>query len=344
MVLVVVALALVLVVPALAQKKGKEEQKGAESKKIEELIQEGEYQKALDLAKKFIEAGQVTEGLYIDMGVAYFNLKQYEEAIKAYEEAYQLNMFGTQALLYEATCYHEMGQDEKVAEVYEKVLGIEPTNTQVRYDLAQLYEKLKKLDPALAQYTEIYNVTPDFKDVAYAIAVILHNKGEMEKAEPYFDKAVSLAPANEDILLAQGQNFLKAKKYEPAVGPLAKYLEVAKNETLKPAVMRQIAGAYTKAAGAVKVDKKTMKPDELKAAQDKQSALYVNAITFYDKLLVVRPNNDEALEGKANALIQLGRNAEAVAVLKQFLQTSKNEEEKKKVSDLVKQLEAAKKG
>lgn len=345
MVLAVVALAALLAVPAVAQKsKGKEEQKPAESKKIEDLIKEGQYQQAVDLAKKFIEAGQVTEGLYLDMGVAYFNLKQYDEAIKAYEEAYKLNMFSTQALLFEATCYHEMGLEDKVAEVYEKVLGIEPTNTQVRYDLAQLYEKQKKLDQALAQYTEIYNVTPDFKDVAYATALILHNKGEMEKAEPYFEKALSLNPASEDILLAQGQNFLKEKKYEKAVAPLSQYLEAAKSDTLKPAVMRQIAGAYTKAAAEVKVDKKAMKPEELKAAQDTANGLYTNAITYYDKLLVVRPNNDEALEGKANALIQMGRNSEAVAVLKQFMQSSRNEAEKKKVGELIKQLESARKG
>lgn len=342
--LAVVALAVALAVPALAQKsKGKEEQK-AESKKIEDLVKEGQYQQAVDLAKKFIEAGQVTEGLYIDLGVAHYHLKQYEEAIKAYEEAYKLNMFSTQALLFEATCYHELGQEDKVAEVYDKVLGIEPTNTQVRYDLAQLYEKQKKLDQALAQYTEIYNATPDFKDVAYAIAVILHSKGEAEKAEPYFEKALSLSPESEDVLLAQGQNFLKEKKYAKAVAPLAKYLEVAKSETLKPAVMRQVAGAYTKAAVDVKIDKKAMKPDELKAAQETANGLYTNAITYYDKLLVVRPNNDEALEGKANALIQLGRNAEAVAVLKQFMQSSKNEAEKKKVGELLKQLESAKKG
>lgn len=338
-------LVLALSIGSLAQKpKSKEDQKkNAEAQKIEDLVKGGENQKAIDLGKKFIEAGKVTEGLYLDMGTAYYNLKQYDDAIKSYEEAFKLNMFSTQALMFEATTYHEMGQDEKVIDVYQKVLGIEPANKEVMYDLAQLYEKLHKADDALKQYDTLYAAAPDYKDVAYAIALLLHNKGEMDKAEPYFDKALSISPTSDDILLAQGQNFLKEKKFDKAVVPLQKYLETTKNEALKPAVTRQVAGAYSKAAATITVDPKA-KPEEKKATQDAIDASYKNAIVYFDKLLVLRPNADEALEGKANALIQLGKNAEAITVLEEFMQYSKNDAEKKKVADTIKQLKAAKKG
>jgi tetratricopeptide (TPR) repeat protein len=379
-------LVLALSLGSLAQKtKGKEEpKKSEEGQKIEDLVTKGEYQKAIDLGKKFIEAGKVTAGLYTDMGTAYYNLKQYDEAIKSYEEAYKLDMFSAQNLLFEATCYHDMGQDDKVAETYEKVLGIEPTNNEVRYNLAQVYEKLAPMhkssatmtsktdstttsnnappvsstttstttvsltfddyiNKALEQYEAIYASDPAFKDTAYAIALIHHNKGEMEKAEPYFEKALSLAPTNGDLLIAQGQNFIKEKKYDKAVVPLQKFLEVAKPDDMRrPAVTGNIAGIYYKAAGAVTVDPKA-KPEDKKAAQDAINANYNNAIVYYDKFLVLRPNSEPALEGKANALLKLGKNAEAIAVLEQFMQVSKNDAEKKNVADVLKQLKAAKK-
>jgi|GEM_PF-1053878 len=350
-------LALAMSLGSLAQKsKGKEEPKKAEeSQKIEDLVTKGEYQKAIDLAKKFIEAGKVTAGLYTDMGTAYYKLKQYDEAIKAYEEAYKLDMFSTQNLLFEATCYHDMGQDDKVAETYQKVLGIEPANNEVRYNLAQVYEKLKKVDEALKEYDTLYAAAPDYKDVAYAIAVIYHNKGGVEKepatadpyyakAEPYFEKALSITPTNEDILVAQGQNFIKEKKYDKAVVPLQKFLEVCKPDDLRrPAVTGNVAGAYAKAGAAITVDPKA-KPEDKKAAQDAINANYDHAVAYYDKFLALRPNSEPALEGKANALIQLGKNAEALAVLDQFMQVSKNEAEKKKVAENIKLLKAAKKG
>lgn len=338
-------LAIALSLGSLAQKsKGKEEPKKAEeSQKIEDLVTKGEYQKAIDLAKKFIDAGKVTVGLYIDMGTAYYKLKQYDEAVKAYDEAFKLDMFSTQALLFEATTYHDMGQDEKVVDVYQKVLGIEPANNEVRYDLAQLYEKLNKNDEAIKEYETLYAAAPDFKDVAYATAVLYHNKGQMDKAEPYFDKALSLNPTSDEVLLAQGQNFLKEKKYDKAVVPLQKFVEISKNEALKPAVLRQIAGAYTKLGAAITLDPKA-KPEDKKAAQDAINANYNNAILYFDKLLALKPNSEEGLEGKANALIHIGNNTEAVAVLEQFMQVSKNDTEKKKVADTIKQLKAAKKG
>lgn len=352
--LIVVVAALGLTLAASAQKsKGKDQPKSAESSKIEDLVSKGEYQKAIDLANKFIAAGQVTEGLYIDLGVAYYNMKQYDQAIKACEEASKLNPFGTQALLYEATCYHELKQEDKVAEVYQKVLAIDPTNKEVHYDLAQLDEAQKKPDDAIKEYKAIYwtdeatkaENDPAFKDVAYALGLIYYNKGETDAAEIYLDKAVSLNPPNADeVLLAQGQNYIKAKKYDKAVVPLQKYLDVTKSDNLKPAVTATVAGVYVKSALAAtdsvkgSKDKDAIAKAEAAAKQD-----YTQAIVYFDKLLVLRPDSEKALLGKADALLQIGKNSDAIPVLKQYLAVSKNDAEKKKVSDLLKQLEAGKK-
>lgn len=320
----VAALAVSLALGAAAQSKGtkgKNAEKGTESQKIEDLIAKGEYQKAVDLAHRFIEAGQVTEGLYIDLGVAHYRMKDYESAIQAFEKAVEQNPFGTQALLYEATCYHEMGQETKAAEAFQRAIDVDPTNVEVRYSIAQLYEKSNRPQDALVQYQAIYQQNPDYKDVAFAAGILLFNQGKYAEAEPFFDKAASLRPDDEQVLLAVGQNLLKAEEYAKAIPALQKYLEVTKNETYRPAVLDQVAIAHEKQKD------------------------YEGALAAYDRILGLRPNWEKALLGKGNALVNLKRYAEAVPVLKSFLQISKNEEKKKAVQDLLQQVEPlAKKG
>ena len=320
----------------------KPKDKGQESPKIEELISKGEYQKAVDLAKKFIEAKQITEGLYIDMGIAYQKMKDYPNAIASYEEAVKLNPLGTAALMNEASCYQEQNDLPKLAETLKRVVDIDPTKEDVRYALAVLYDKQDKLAEALAQYEEIYKTNPGFKNVAYAVGVIYYGKDQYETAEPYFEKAAALNAQDDQVLLAQGQNYLKEKKFDKAIPALKAFLDITKNENYKPAITGTVAALYMKQAEAIMAPVKDSKDKAAVAKADSAAKeAYGNALVYFDKLLLLRPNSEIALEGKARALIMMDKPQDALPVLKQYLQVSKNEAEKKNVADTIKQIEAS---
>ncbi len=328
---------------AWAADKPKDNSKNHETPKIEELINKGEYQKAVDLARKFIEAKEVTEGLYIDMGIACQKLKDYPNAIAAYEEAVKLNPLGTAALMNEASCYQEQGDMVKLAETLKRIVDIDPTKEDIRYSLAVMYDKQDKLDEALAQYEELYRVNPGYKNVAYAAGLIYYGKEQFDKAEPYFEKAAQLHPADDQVLLAQGQNYLKGKKLDLAIPPLKAFLDVTKNENYRPAITGTMAGLYVKQAEKAMESVKGSK-DKAAIAQAEAAAKvsYGNAVVYFDKLLAMRPNSEAALEGKARALIMMDKAQDALPVLKQFMQVSKNESEKKSVADTIKKIESQK--
>lgn len=338
---IALALALAVASGAWAQAKDGKDQKSKESLKIEEYLAKGEYQKAIDLGNKFIEAKEVTEGLFIDVGVAYQHLKNYPKAIESYEEAAKLNPFGTQALLNLASCYQETNDTAKLEETFQRVLGVDPGLKDVRYSLALLYDKEDKADQALEQYQELYKEDPGYKDVAYAIGLIYYNKNQFDKAEPYFAKALEVKPGDEQTLLAQGQNFIKGNKFEQAIPPLKGFLDATKNANYIPAITGTVAGLYMKVADG-KLDAVKNSKDKAAVTQAEAAAKedYGNAVIYYDKLLALRPNSEMALEGKARALILSDRGSEAIPVLKQFLEISHNEAEKKNAQDTLKKLEA----
>jgi tetratricopeptide (TPR) repeat protein len=304
---------------ALAAKDKSKDDQAKDALKIEDLITKGDYQKAIELAGKFIEAGQVTDGLYVNLGVAHYKLKDYPKAIEAFEKAAELNPFSAQPLLYEATCYHEMGQPEKVLETMKRAVAMDPSQNEARYDLAQIYEKAGNADLAAEQYEAIYAADPGFKDTAFALGLLRFNQGQYDKAQACFEKAHELAPADEQILLALGQNELKAEKYDQAVETLKKFVEVTQNAAYKPAVLDQIAVAYEK------------------------QTKWADALAAYEQILALRPDSDKALLGKGNALIGLKKYDEALPVLKHFMEVSKNDAKKKLVAETIKQLEGAKK-
>jgi tetratricopeptide (TPR) repeat protein len=308
------------------------------------LIQKGEYQKAIDLGEQFVAAKKADQSVYMNLGVSYEKLKNYPKSIESYEEALKLSPLDTAPLLGEASCYQEQNDMLKLAETLKRIVDIDPTKEDVRYSLAGIYDKQGKPDDAMAQYEAIYQTNPGFKDVAYAIGLGYYSKDQFDKAMPYFDKAAQLTPGDEQVLLAQGQNFLKAKDYEKAVTPLKAFLDITKNENYKPAMTGTVAGLYMKMAESAMASVKDSKD---KAAVAKAEAVakenYTNAVVYFDKLLVLRPNSEIALEGKGRALDKTGKPQEAIATFKQYLALSKNEAEKKVVAQRVKELESGKK-
>lgn len=298
--------------PALnAKRKTKKEKQSA---KIEDLVRSGQYQKAIDLAKKFEEKGEVTEGLYIDLGVAYYQLKDYNNAVAAFEKAEEQNPFGTKAILYEASCYHQLKNTDKVIEAYRRALELDPGLDDAHINLGRLYEEQRKPELAMKEYEAVYENNPDRKGLAYSMGVLSYSQGHFDKAESFFEKAAASSPGDSQVFLALGQNQLKLKDYGKAVVSLEKFLKLTDQAALKPAVLRQIAVCYEK------LNK------------------YDKALATYDRILALRPNYAKALLGKGNALINLKEYSKARSVLKSYLEHSQDSAKKKEVEKTLKQL------
>lgn len=295
----------------VAKKKPKNEKHSA---KIEDLINKGEFQKAIDLAKKFEKKGKVTEGLYIDLGDAYYQLKDYPNAIAAFEKAEEQNPFGTKAILYEASCYHQMKNNDKVIDAYKRALEIDPGLNDAHVSLGRLYEEQGKPELALKEYETVYENNPDRKGLAYSIGVLNYGQGHYDKAETYFEKAALNSVGDSNVYLALGQNQLKLKDYTRAAASLEKFVKLTDRKALKPAVLGMVAVCYEKLNN------------------------YNKALTTYDRILALRPNYAKALLGKGNALLQLKEYPKAASVLKSYLKHSQNTDKKKEVEDTLKQL------
>lgn len=351
-VVLILVLTFILSIAAFAEKKKAEPQPVVT---VEQLIEGGEYQKAIDLGNKMLTAGNETAGLLVNMGVAHYKLKDYANAISYLDKAFakasdplapdvQLEL---QALLFEATIYHEMNQEDKVAEVYGKALTIAPEDKEVLFSYAHIVEARDKAK-AFELYDKLVPIDPLYKNIGYDAGVFALQNGELDRAETYLTKAKEWAPESEDVLLALSQVLLKKKNYEAAIPILEKISTVTTKEVLKPALLQRLAFCQLqtkKPAECIQTSDKilALRPNDESALLFKAESYYTmkdlkNSADAADKLLAVNPNHENAIYRRAIIYLEQKSNDKAKPLLEKIAATTKDQSRKSEVQDYLKQM------
>ena len=114
----------------------------------------GEYELAINYAKKAIVLDDQSTYVYTNYGNALFNLERYEEAIVQYEKAiaakdYQGNFVYTSI----GECFYQLEDYKNAAVYFDKYLELDPSDPQSYYDLA--WAKALEADDYIAGLEEI---------------------------------------------------------------------------------------------------------------------------------------------------------------------------------------------
>jgi eukaryotic-like serine/threonine-protein kinase len=110
-------------------------------------VQQGKFQEAVPYIQKALQI-EPNSSSYLNLGTAYFFLKQYANSTEAYEKAVELNPNDTLTLVNLADSYHAAGQQDKARATYEraiaagfKELQTNPQNAAVMDQIALCYAK-----------------------------------------------------------------------------------------------------------------------------------------------------------------------------------------------------------
>ena len=106
-----------------------------------------EYEKSKELFRRIIELEPTNYKAYYNLGISYFNLEFFEDALNAYKKALNINPnykhgYYNIGLLYEST-----GDFQKAVEAYKKALEIDPDYIYAMHALKSVNQNLtKKID------------------------------------------------------------------------------------------------------------------------------------------------------------------------------------------------------
>lgn len=164
-----------------------------------------DYQKALDLYElALVKLGNepiVDTSMIYNMGYCAYSTKNYEKALKYFDQSISMNYKKVNSLVYKSDSYKAMKNDAESLKALEEALSIAPDDAKVKSKLAAYYVKAatsiySKGSAIITKANgEITAGKLKTTDPAY-ITAEKKAKDEYNKAMPLIEKALTFDPAN----------------------------------------------------------------------------------------------------------------------------------------------------
>jgi len=152
---------------------------------LDPLLREKKLDEAISRVQQQIEKSPKNSGYYILLGKLYTIKKDYSNARKSYEKAFEIN----------------------------------PNSQQALFSLAQLEQSQGSLDKALENYEKMRALNPNNPRVALLSAMTLEQKGEYKKAKGIYEEVLAKDPG---VPMAANNLAFYYAEYEPTKETLAK--------------------------------------------------------------------------------------------------------------------------
>jgi Flp pilus assembly protein TadD len=202
----------------------------------------------------FRHALEVTENNNIarfNLGVAFLNKGQTDEAVSQFQEALRLNADDTEAHNNLGTALLQKGQTDEAINQFQDTIRLKPNFALAHYNLGIALAKKNQINEAISQFQDAIHLKPDDADAYIDLGVALLNKGQTGEAISQFQEAIRLKPnfaeAHHNLGIALGRNgqfdeaisqFHNAIRLKPDFADAHNYLGVAlaKNNQIDGAI------------------------------------------------------------------------------------------------------------
>ena len=321
----------------------------------------GDLKKAIENWMKAAQMNPQDPDYFFNLGVAYFELKKYIEAIDALTRTLAICPIYYKANLILGTAYLKIRKFENARKHIEKSLVVNKNNVRAYLNLGAVNSILKDYKNGIAMFEKVIELSPKEASAYMGLAKIYATLENVEKANHYFRKVIQFdkkgSLANYAKRLITSQRRQKIEEEPVDVGELAN-----PDEYYSEGYRNYIIGNFQKSAQLYKKYLTTKSYDDyvwyalgesqLRAGQPELAAesfkkaaklssskgLYFKALGIafdkvgkYDKVIAAMAKANElgkldsvtyGLWGKA--LVELGKNGDAIDKLEEALKTNKN--------------------
>jgi len=176
-----------------------------------------EYQKALAAFDFAIISDDVFIGAYLEKGKVLEKLKQYNEAIECYKITLALDDPTSFALLRIGHCYEKLGQNDLAVQHYYKTVEEDPLLDKGWIAITKYYNKNQDYQNALHYINKAINIDED--NVVYwkLYAQINQRLNFLEESERGYKRALELGNYELDTWISRGDILIKLGEYEAAI-------------------------------------------------------------------------------------------------------------------------------
>lgn len=166
---------------------------------------------------------------YFNLGYLYQEMKEYKEAIAAYELALDLNPDYTSALYNLGNVYEQLGQVKQALFLYEKVMGLNPRHAEAYLNSGVISTRLRDYPQAIEYYEKALKVNPKLSSAYFNLGYVYEIKDEPQKAIDNYQKAVQMDPKHTEAYYNMGNVHARGRQNDRAMASYLKALEINPN-------------------------------------------------------------------------------------------------------------------
>lgn len=259
------------------------------------LQKKGDFDEALKEYEKAEQINPSSVTTRLNMGTMYQAKKEYETAIEAYDTIIEFNPNYMLAYLYKAQCYKELGNKDAAIQNYKLALNLDPSNQQVKNELFDVMETNMTTDEKLNYIYQEVQKAPTNADLLYRYAYELHKANRLPDAIMYYNRALTLDPKNQDTYINLAQAYKQQGNYDKARTILTDAKGMFPENSL---IKKQLQALDSETASLIYAD----------ASELFRQEKYQDAINLYNKIM---PATSESLVGIGACYQALNNNAQA---------------------------------
>lgn len=168
----------------------------------------------------------------IDKGHFFFDEGKYEEAVKNYSRALNIEPENIDALINIGLAYRHLEKYDKAIEYYDKVLEIESNNKVAINNIGWSLQCKGELEKAIEMYKKSLEI-----DCAYDVPIvnltnIYFKEKQYDEAIQVFKRALEKDPLNTANWVDLGRAYRYLEKYDDAIDAYLKALKLDKNDKI----------------------------------------------------------------------------------------------------------------
>jgi len=243
------------------------------------------YEEALRDYVRAIELEPNNAKIYSNRGATYQNLGRWEEALQDFDRAIQLDHNYTAAYSNRASTYHRLGRYEEALRDVNCALDIDPTCIAAYANRGLTYSDLKRYEEALRDYEQVIEIKPDEANAYYNRGGIYSDLGRYEEALRDYEQVIKIKPGDAAAYYNHGGICSNLSRYEEALQDFIHALQLDPNNSV----------AYCRRAGIYS-----------------NLGRYEEAIRDFSNAIQLEPNDAAYYASRGTAFQCLGRYEEAL--------------------------------
>ncbi len=270
------------------------------------LQKQNKYDEAL---KYYTQAGQIDASSVtnrLNVGTLYQQQKSYDAAIAAYDSILTLYPDNKDANIYKAQCLVAQGKNDAALEIFNKILHANPTDKDIK---AQIFETLKaSKSPAEIMAYMSQNATIDQStiDDMYDYAIQLHKQQKYDDAISYYKEVLKVKTDTPEVYI----NLAIALKQKGDMAQAKSVLQDAKTKFPTNSQISNNLSAFVQEVLAGKFDE---------ASKLYESGDFQKALAIYQS---IQPPSFDSLSGIAACYKGLNNDAQALEYYKKAFELS----------------------